>query len=239
MGDDILLELKDINTFYGNIQMLRDVSMKVKKGGIVALLGANGSGKSTTINAISGFISKIEGSIHFENQDMIGLPPEKIVRMGIVQVPQAKEIFPDLTVSENLMMGAYIRNDKQAIKEDMERIYNYFPSLERFKKMMAGAMSGGEQQMLSLGRGLMARPKILLLDEPSCRLAPRVIKDIFRIIKKINEAGTTILLVEQNIRMAMSLSDFTYIIQNGVIVAGGKTEEVGKDEEIKRTYLGW
>lgn len=239
MDGDIQLVLKNINTFYGNIQILRDVSMEVKKGEIVALLGANGSGKSTTINTISGFMSKIEGGIYFENRKINGLPPEKIVRMGIVQVPQAKEIFPDLTVTENLKMGAYIRNDKKGIKEDIRKIYNYFPQLEKFKNAMAGAMSGGVQQMLSIGRGLMARPKILLLDEPSCRLAPLVVKEIFRIIKKINDEGTTILLVEQNIRMAMSVSHFTYIIQNGVIVIEGETAELGKDDEIKRTYLGW
>ena len=213
--------------------------MEVKRGEIVAFLGANGSGKSTTLNAISGFIPKMGGSISFENQRISGLPPEKIVRLGIVQIPQAKEIFPHLTVTENLKMGAYIRNEKQEIKEDMEKIYNYFPQLGNFKNAMAGAMSGGLQQMLSIGRGLMARPKILLLDEPSCRLAPIVVKEIFRIIKKINEIGTTVLLVEQNIRMAMSISNFTYIIQNGMIVIRGKTEELGRDDEIKRIYLGW
>lgn len=238
-SDNILLEISNINTYYGRVHMLRDVCLKVPAGEIVALLGANGSGKSTTINAISGFITPTSGDISFGGRKIDGLPPDKVVKVGITQVPQAKELFPDLTVKENLELGAYTRNDKDEIKIDLEMIYQYFPVLYKKSRALAGSLSGGEQQMVNIGRGLMSRPKLFLLDEPSCRLAPIIVKEIFKIIKKIHESGITIFLVEQNVGMAMSIAEYVYIIQNGMIVVGDKTINLKKRDDIRRTYLGW
>jgi branched-chain amino acid transport system ATP-binding protein len=238
-SDTISLELKDINTFYGRIHILRDIFLKVSEGEIVALLGANGSGKSTTVNTISGFIAPTKGNIRFHDKRIDGLPPEKIVEAGITQVPQAKELFPDLTVKDNLELGAYLRKDKADIKRDLEGIYQYFPVLRDKNRSLAGSLSGGEQQMVNIGRGLMSRPKLFLLDEPSCRLAPIIVKQIFDIIKKINESGITILLIEQNVRMAMLIAEYVYIIQNGMIVVSDRKENLEKKDDIRRTYLGW
>jgi branched-chain amino acid transport system ATP-binding protein len=233
------LELKDINTFYGRIHILRDIFLKVSEGEIVALLGANGSGKSTIVNTISGFIVPTKGNIRFYDRRINGLPPEKIVKAGITQVPQAKELFPDLTVKDNLELGAYLRKDKADIRRDLEVVYQYFPVLRDKNRKLAGSLSGGEQQMVNIGRGLMSRPRLFLLDEPSCRLAPIIVKQIFDIIKKINESGITILLIEQNVRMAMLIAEYVYIIQNGMIVVSDRKENLEKKDDVRRTYLGW
>jgi branched-chain amino acid transport system ATP-binding protein len=238
-SDTISLELKDINTFYGRIHILRDIFLKVSEGEIVALLGANGSGKSTIVNTISGFIVPTKGNIRFYDRRINGLPPEKIVKAGITQVPQAKELFPDLTVKDNLELGAYLRKDKADIRRDLEVVYQYFPVLRDKNRKLAGSLSGGEQQMVNIGRGLMSRPKLFLLDEPSCRLAPIIVKQIFDIIKKINESGITILLIEQNVRMAMLIAEYVYIIQNGMIVVSDRKENLEKKDDVRRTYLGW
>ena len=238
-SDTISLELKDINTFYGRIHILRDIFLKVSEGEIVALLGANGSGKSTIVNTISGFIVPTKGNIRFYDRRINGLPPEKIVKAGITQVPQAKELFPDLTVKDNLELGAYLRKDKADIRRDLEVVYQYFPVLRDKNRKLAGSLSGGEQQMVNIGRGLMSRPRLFLLDEPSCRLAPIIVKQIFDIIKKINESGITILLIEQNVRMAMLIAEYVYIIQNGMIVVSDRKENLEKKDDIRRTYLGW
>jgi len=238
-SNTISLELKDINTFYGRIHILRDIFLKVSEGEIVALLGANGSGKSTIVNTISGFIVPTKGNIRFYDRRINGLPPEKIVKAGITQVPQAKELFPDLTVKDNLELGAYLRKDKADIRRDLEVVYQYFPVLRDKNRKLAGSLSGGEQQMVNIGRGLMSRPKLFLLDEPSCRLAPIIVKQIFDIIKKINESGITILLIEQNVRMAMLIAEYVYIIQNGMIVVSDRKENLEKKDDVRRTYLGW
>lgn len=238
-SDTISLELKDINTFYGRIHILRDIFLKVSEGEIVALLGANGSGKSTIVNTISGFIVPTKGNIRFYDRRINGLAPEKIVKAGITQVPQAKELFPDLTVKDNLELGAYLRKDKADIRRDLEVVYQYFPVLRDKNRKLAGSLSGGEQQMVNIGRGLMSRPKLFLLDEPSCRLAPIIVKQIFDIIKKINESGITILLIEQNVRMAMLIAEYVYIIQNGMIVVSDRKENLEKKDDVRRTYLGW
>jgi len=238
-SNTISLELKDINTFYGRIHILRDIFLKVSEGEIVALLGANGSGKSTIVNTISGFIVPTKGNIRFYDRRINGLPPEKIVKAGITQVPQAKELFPDLTVKDNLELGAYLRKDKADIRRDLEVVYQYFPVLRDKNRKLAGSLSGGEQQMVNIGRGLMSRPRLFLLDEPSCRLAPIIVKQIFDIIKKINESGITILLIEQNVRMAMLIAEYVYIIQNGMIVVSDRKENLEKKDDVRRTYLGW
>ena len=205
----------------------------------MALLGANGSGKSTIVNTISGFIVPTKGNIRFYDRRINGLPPEKIVKAGITQVPQAKELFPDLTVKDNLELGAYLRKDKADIRRDLEVVYQYFPVLRDKNRKLAGSLSGGEQQMVNIGRGLMSRPRLFLLDEPSCRLAPIIVKQIFDIIKKINESGITILLIEQNVRMAMLIAEYVYIIQNGMIVVSDRKENLEKKDDVRRTYLGW
>jgi branched-chain amino acid transport system ATP-binding protein len=233
------LELTDIDTFYGKVHILRDLCLKVHEGGIVALLGPNGSGKSTVANTISGFIVPSKGHVRFNGKQIDGLPPEKVVKAGITQVPQAKELFPDLTVKDNLELGAYLRNDKDSIKKDIEMVLEYFPVLREKSRKLAGSLSGGEQQMVNIGRGLMSRPKLFLLDEPSCRLAPIIVKQIFDIIERINRTGITILLIEQNVRMAISIADYVYIIQNGMIAVSDTKDNVEKRDDVRRTYLGW
>jgi branched-chain amino acid transport system ATP-binding protein len=233
------LELTDIDTFYGKVHILRDLCLKVNEGGIVALLGPNGSGKSTVANTISGFIVPSKGHVRFNGKQIDGLPPEKVVKAGITQVPQAKELFPDLTVKDNLELGAYLRNDKDSIKKDIEMVLEYFPVLREKSRKLAGSLSGGEQQMVNIGRGLMSRPKLFLLDEPSCRLAPIIVKQIFDIIERINRTGITILLIEQNVRMAISIADYVYIIQNGMIAVSDTKDNVEKRDDVRRTYLGW
>jgi branched-chain amino acid transport system ATP-binding protein len=233
-----MLELNNLDVFYGAIHALRNVSLSIKEGEIVTLIGANGAGKSTTLKAISGIEKPKNGTIKFQDKEITNLKPEDIVKLGISHVPEGRRIFSAMTVMENLEMGAYIRKDKAEIKKDFEKIFGLFPRLLERKEQLAGTLSGGEQQMLAIGRALMSRPKLLILDEPSMGLAPIIVKEIFDIIKDINAAGTTVLLVEQNANMALQAAHRAYIIKNGEIELEGRAEELLKDEKVKNAYLG-
>jgi branched-chain amino acid transport system ATP-binding protein len=233
-----MLEIKNLNVYYGVIHALKDISLTVNEGEIVTLIGANGAGKTTTLRTISGLNKAASGQILLEGRDITGLSAPKRVEMRLSQVPEGRRIFPTMTIVENLEMGAYLRKDKAEIKEDMEHVYELFPILGDRKKQAAGTLSGGEQQMLAMGRALMSRPKILLMDEPSMGLAPLLVKEIFNIIKNINSEGTTILLIEQNAKMALSIADRAYVIETGSIVMSGTGEELSKSDEIKKAYLG-
>lgn len=233
-----MLRLKNVHTYYGKMQILYGISLNVSKGSIVTLLGGNGSGKTTTINTISGFIRHKKGLIEFNGRRIDGLPPEKVARLGIIQIPQGREIFPQLSVKENLELGAYVRKDKSAIKEDFEKIYSYFPRLKERRTQAAGTLSGGEQQMLAIGRGIVARPLLMLMDEPSAGLAPALVDEIFYVIKRLKRDGNTILLVEQNVHMALSVSDYGYLLKHGRIVLENTVEEILSLEEIKESFLG-
>ncbi len=235
-----MLEIKNIDTFYGNIQALHDISFFVNEGEIVTLIGANGAGKTTTLMSICGVVPPDSGEILFEGEKINGLSPHKIVAKGIIQVPEGRMIFPELTVMENLDMGAYLRRDKEEIKGNLEYVFELFPRLAERRNQLGGTLSGGEQQMLAIGRALMAKPKLLLLDEPSLGLAPLIIKQIFDIIVKINkEHNTTILLVEQNAHKALQIADRGYVIENGRITMEDKAENLLDNEDVKRAYLGF
>jgi branched-chain amino acid transport system ATP-binding protein len=216
---------------------LEGVSLKVPKGVTVTLLGGNGSGKSTTIKTINGFLKPRKGSVEFNGKRIDGLAVEKIVRMGVTQIPQGREIFPGLTVKENLELGAYVRNDNAVIRKDFEKVYAYFPKLKQRRNQFAGTLSGGEQQMLAVGRGIMARPLLMLMDEPSAGLSPVLVNEIFKVIRKIKEEGNTILLVEQNVHMALAISEYGYILKNGRVVLEGTVEKLLGLEEIKKSFL--
>lgn len=233
-----MLEVKDLNVHYGVIHALKGISMEVREGEIVALIGANGAGKTTLLHAISGIQKKSGGDILFEGESLNKAGARKIVSLGITQVPEGRRIFSGMSVYENLMMGAFLRRDKEGIKADLKNIYSRFPILEKRSTQDASTLSGGEQQMLAMGRALMARPKILLLDEPSMGLAPILVKEIFRIIQEINKQGTTILLVEQNARMALAVCDRAYVMETGNIVLSGSGEELSRSEQIQKAYLG-
>jgi len=233
-----LLRVESINVYYGAIHALKNVSLEVEAGSIVTLIGANGAGKTTTLKTISGILRARTGAIIFENQEISKLPPQAIVGLGISQVPEGRRVFPSMTVLENLEMGAYLRKDKEGIKKDLEMVFARFPRLEERKKQIAGTLSGGEQQMLAIGRALMARPRLMLLDEPSMGLAPLLVREIFDIIKDINSQGTTILLVEQNAHMALSIADKAYVLETGEIVLEGPARELMESEEVKKAYLG-
>ncbi len=233
-----MLEIKNLNVHYGVIHALKDVSLKVNQGEIVTLLGSNGAGKTTTLRTISGLHKATNGEIIFEGKDIINLTASKRVEMKISQVPEGRRIFPAMTVVENLELGAYLRRDKANISKDMDYVYELFPILGQRKKQTAGTLSGGEQQMLAMGRALMSRPKILLLDEPSMGLAPLLVREIFDIIVNINKDGTTILLVEQNAKIALSIADRAYVIETGSIVMSGTGEELANSDEIQKAYLG-
>lgn len=233
-----MLKIEGANAYYGYIHALKDVTLEIPQGKIVTLLGANGAGKTSTLKAISGLIALKEGSIKFEGKDLSKLSVEKIVAEGIVQSPEGRQIFPDLTVEENLKIGTYTRKDKKNIPQSFERVYEYFPILKDRKNQIAGTLSGGEQQMLAIGRALMAKPKLLLLDEPSLGLAPLIVKDIFQIIKQINEEGTTILLVEQNAVQALGIAHYGYILETGKVVHQGKAVDLRNDAKVKEAYLG-
>ena len=233
-----ILDVQDIHTYYGNIHALKGVSMDVNLGEIVTLIGSNGAGKSTMLNTISGIIRPKKGHVFLEGDPIEQLSPHKIVRVGISQVPEGRKIFSRLTVTENLEMGAFLRNDSREIRKDMEASFQLFTRLKERRNQIAGTLSGGEQQMLAIGRALMARPKLLLLDEPSMGLAPILVETIFDTIRDINKEGTTILLVEQNARMALSLSDRTYILETGSIVKEGASGELSNDPDISAAYLG-
>lgn len=233
-----MLNINNIDVYYGNIQALKGVSLEINEGEIVTLIGANGAGKSTLLKTISGLIKPKKGEITFEGGPIAGKVAQAIVKKGISHVPEGRRVFANMTVEENLELGAYLRRDKQGIREDFEKVYGLFPRLLERKKQQSGTLSGGEQQMLAMGRALMARPRLLLLDEPSMGLAPLLVKTIFEIIQEINKTGTTILLVEQNANMALSIASRAYVIETGKIVAAGSAEELNQSDQIRKAYLG-
>ncbi len=234
-----MLEVRNIQTYYGNIQALKNVSLTINEGEIVTLIGANGAGKSTTLMSICGVTPPRHGEIVFRGQPIQNLSAEKIVSLGICQVPEGRHIFPQMSVLENLEMGAYMRNDKAAIKSDIDYVFERFPILEQRRQQAGGTLSGGEQQMLAISRALLARPSLLLLDEPSLGLAPLIIKQIFEIIKKINvESNTTVFLVEQNANQALKIAHRGYVMENGAITLEDKAENLLSNEDVKKAYLG-
>ncbi|MCH6268764.1 ABC transporter ATP-binding protein [Neobacillus citreus] len=233
-----MLKVNDINVYYGNIHALKGVSLDINQGEIVTLIGANGAGKSTLLKTLSGLLRPKTGEIVFEGEHVAGKVPQLIVKRGISQVPEGRRVFANMSVEENLELGAFLRKDRKGIQEDFEKIYQLFPRLLERKKQLSGTLSGGEQQMLAMGRALMARPRLLLLDEPSMGLAPLLVKTIFQIIEEINKTGTTILLVEQNANMALSIADRAYVIETGKIVASGLAEELSASDQIRKAYLG-
>lgn len=233
-----MLKIDGINVYYGTIHALHGISFEVNEGEIVTLIGANGAGKTTTLRTISGLMRPKQGGISFIGENIVKKGPNTIVEMGLSHVPEGRRIFANLTVLENLEMGSYTRKDKQNIKSDYENVFSKFPRLEERKKQIAGTLSGGEQQMLAMGRALMARPKLLLLDEPSMGLAPLFVKEIFSIIRDINKSGTTILLVEQNANMALSIANRAYVIETGRITMSGDAKELAASPEIRKAYLG-
>ena len=234
----IMLKVKDLKVRYGMIEAIKGISFEVDDSEIVTLIGANGAGKTTTIHTISGLIKAASGSIELDGRDITKLPAHKIVEMGIAQCPERRRVFAQQSVEDNLFLGAYTRKDKDEIRKDLENVYELFPRLKERSTQMAGTLSGGEQQMLAMGRALMAKPKIMLLDEPSMGLSPLLVREIFDIIKNINSQGVTILLVEQNAKMALSIANRAYVIETGRIVMSGTGEELLNSEDIKKAYLG-
>lgn len=234
----MLLELKNVVASYGNIKALKGISLSVEEGKIVTLIGANGAGKSTTMKTIMGVMKPNEGDILFEGQSIRGKKPYQIVSAGVVLVPEGRQILQSMTVQENLEMGAYQRKDKAGIEEDMERVFAQFPRLKERLTQYGGTLSGGEQQMLAIGRAMMARPKVMLLDEPSMGLAPLVVQQIFDVVKAINQGGTTVLLVEQNARKALQIADYAYVMETGKIVLEGPAQEVTSNPSVMAAYLG-
>lgn len=233
-----MLTINDINVFYGAIHAIKGVSLEVNDGEIVTLIGANGAGKSTILRTISGLLKPKTGSIQFEGQEIAGMPAHEIVKTGISQVPEGRRIFAEMSVLENLELGAFTRKDKDGIKADMELVFERFPRLKERIGQLAGTLSGGEQQMLAMGRALMSRPRLLLLDEPSMGLAPLLIKEIFAIIQDINKTGTTVLLVEQNANMALSIAHRAYVLETGRITLSGDAKELAASDEVRKAYLG-
>lgn len=233
-----MLKLEDVNAYYGTVHALKGINININQGEIVVLIGANGAGKTTALKTLSGILKPKTGKILFEGKDISSSPAPDIVKLGISHVPEGRRIFPSMTVMENLEMGAYTRKDKTCLKGDYENIFSKFPILKERKNQLAGTLSGGEQQMLAIGRALMSRPKLLLLDEPSMGLAPLIVKEIFEIIKDINKTGTTILLVEQNANMALQCANRAYVIRTGSIEIEGTANDLLNDERIKKAYLG-
>lgn len=233
-----MLTVNDINVFYGAIHAIKGVSLEVNEGEIVTLIGANGAGKSTILRTISGLLKPKTGSIQFEGQEIAGMPAHEIVKTGISQVPEGRRIFAEMSVLENLELGAFTRKDKDGIKADMELVFERFPRLKERIGQLAGTLSGGEQQMLAMGRALMSRPRLLLLDEPSMGLAPLLIKEIFAIIQDINKTGTTVLLVEQNANMALSIAHRAYVLETGRITLSDDAKELAASDEVRKAYLG-
>lgn len=234
-----MLKLKNVNTFYGNIQALRNINIEVGLGEIITLIGANGAGKTTTLMTISGVVPPRTGEVIYNGEPIHKAKPDKIVKMGISQVPEGRLIFPDLTITENLDMGAFLRDDKDGVKDDMDHVFDLFPILWERRRQLGGNLSGGEQQMLAISRALMARPKLLLLDEPSLGLAPLIIRQIFEIVKKINEeSGTTVFLVEQNANLALKTAHRGYVMENGEIILSDTSDKLLANEDIKKAYLG-
>ena len=237
-GAGVVLELEDVHTYYGAIHALKGISLKVHEGEVVTLIGANGAGKSTTLRSINGVNHPREGRITFQGKDITNAPPHEIVKMGISQSPEGRRLFPRMTVLENLEMGAFQRTDKQNFQEDIDRVFGLFPRLAERRQQKAGTMSGGEQQMVAMGRALMARPKLLLLDEPSMGLAPIFVEKIFEIVAEINSQGTPILLVEQNALMALDAASRGYVMETGVIALEGPAKELSANERVRKAYLG-
>jgi branched-chain amino acid transport system ATP-binding protein len=233
-----ILELTDVHTYYGSIHALKGISIEVREGEIVTLLGSNGAGKSTTLRSINGLNRPRQGSIRFEGRDITTVPAHEIVKRGIAQSPEGRRLFPRMSVTENLEMGAFQRSDRAGIREDMDRVFELFPRLRERRNQRAGTMSGGEQQMCAIGRALMARPKLLLLDEPSLGLAPIFVERIFEIITTINQQGTSILLVEQNALMALEAADRGYVLETGRIALADRAEALKTNEQVRKTYLG-
>lgn len=233
-----MLEIQDLRVSYGAIEAVKGLSLSVPKGKIVALVGANGAGKSTTLRTISGLIKAKSGKILFKREDITNWPAQKVVKLGISMVPEGRRVFPDLTVYENLLLGAFTRTDKAAVARDLEAVYRLFPRLEERREQLAGTLSGGEQQMLAVGRALMSDPELLMMDEPSLGLAPVLVQEIFALIKRINESGKTILLIEQNARAALELSDYAYVLETGVVALEGPGKGLLRDDRVRKVYLG-
>lgn len=233
-----MLEIKDLEVYYGVIQAIKGISFEVNKGEVIALIGANGAGKTTILHTITGLLSPKKGSVMYEGTDITKIPAHKIVSLGMAHVPEGRRVFADLSVYENLKMGAYTRKDKNKVEETLERVYERFPRLKERKNQMAGTLSGGEQQMLAMGRALMSKPKIILMDEPSMGLSPILVNEIFDIIQEVSKSGTTVLLVEQNAKKALSIADRAYVLETGKIVLEGKAEDLLNDDSIKKAYLG-
>jgi len=233
-----MLVVENLNVFYGGIHALHNLSIEVEQGEIVTLIGANGAGKSTTLNAISGLVRPKSGYICFQGQNIEQMPVHNIVKLGIAQVPEGRRVFPELTVQDNLELGAYLRREKSAINHDIKRVFELFPRLQERRFQLAGTLSGGEQQMLAIGRGLMTAPQLMLLDEPSMGLAPLLVREIFRIVQEINRTGTTILLVEQNARMALSIAHRAYVLETGRVVFSGAADQIAQMDAVKKAYLG-
>ena len=233
-----MLEVKDLEVYYGMIQAIKGISFEVNQGEVIALIGANGAGKTTTLQTITGMLQAKKGHILFEGQDITKVPGHKIVTMGMAHVPEGRRVFADMSVYENLLMGAYTRKDKNEIAETLKKVYERFPRLEERKGQLAGTLSGGEQQMLAMGRALMSHPDIILMDEPSMGLSPIYVNEIFDIIQSISASGTTVLLVEQNAKKALSIADRAYVLETGTISLEGKADELMNDESVKKAYLG-
>lgn len=233
-----MLEVKDLHVFYGVIEALKGISFEVNQGEVIALIGANGAGKTTTLHTLTGLIPAKQGSIIFEGKDITKTPAHKIVQMGIAHVPEGRRIFAELNVYENLIMGAYTRKDKAEIAESLAGVYKRFPRLEERKNQRAGTLSGGEQQMLAMGRALMSKPRIIVMDEPSMGLSPIFVNEIFDIIQKVSDSGTTVLLVEQNAKKALTIADRAYVLETGKISLSGKAEDLLNDESVQKAYLG-
>ena len=233
-----MLEVKDLQVYYGMIQAIKGISFEVNQGEVIALIGANGAGKTTTLHTVTGLISPKSGQVLFEGKDITKTPAHKIVSMGMAHVPEGRRVFAELSVYENLRMGAYTRKDKAEIEETLKSVYKRFPRLQERKNQMAGTLSGGEQQMLAMGRALMSAPKLMMLDEPSMGLAPILVEQVFDIIQSLHKAGTTILLVEQNAQMALSIADRAYVLENGKVSLSGTGEELAKSEQVQKAYLG-
>lgn len=233
-----MLEVKDLEVYYGMIQAIKGISFEVNQGEVIALIGANGAGKTTTLHTITGLLSPKKGSVMFEGTDITKIPAHKIVSMGMAHVPEGRRVFAELSVYENLKMGAYTRKDKNEIEESLANVYKRFPRLEERRNQMAGTLSGGEQQMLAMGRALMSKPKIILMDEPSMGLSPIFVDEIFKIIQQVSAAGTTVLLVEQNAKKALAIADRAYVLETGKIALSGDAKELMNNESIKKAYLG-
>ena len=233
-----MLEVKDLEVYYGVIQAIKGVSFHVEQGEVIALIGANGAGKTTILHTVTGLLSPKKGHIMFEGKDITKVPAHKIVSMGMAHVPEGRRVFAELSVYENLKMGAYTRKDRSEIEESLNNVYKRFPRLEERKNQMAGTLSGGERQMLAMGRALMSKPKIILMDEPSMGLSPILVNEIFDIIQAVSKSGTTVLLVEQNAKKALSIADRAYVLETGNIVLEGKAKDLLEDDSIKKAYLG-